>query len=350
MATKKKTSQKPFANQRWAFFGNFAVWPTYHGGSPGEVAHRRGARVQETLDEKVDVVVFGDLKGTGRAEAKKKAEKLVAPGGKKPKLTILDEASYRSMVAIDLKGKRFAFVGGFDFSPEGPELLVKMAEAAGAGAGEIDEDLDYLVVGPRRGPSKVALQNKAAKLVEEGAEIVSLDEAAFLELVRVDKPKKSAAGGGLDFPSFVNQLSGFMDQKRMGRALDMLRSDRFKLFSNHDAEHLVGVVRSQTGAGSVYASWLKPDGTYGCAEPSLSACMGLQGAVCKHLLVLVIGLVRTGQISPDQALQWLSTASRKGPKVDTKLCAQTFVQYKGVEAGTVDWRPTETIPEDFYAM
>ena len=36
--------------------------------------------------------------------------------------------------------------------------------------------------------------------------------------------------------------------------------------------------------------------------------------------------------------------------MDTKLCAQTFVQYKGVEAGTVDWRPTETIPEDFYAM
>ena len=171
MATKKKTSQKPFANQRWAFFGNFAVWPTYHGGSPGEVAHRRGARVQETLDEKVDVVVFGDLSGTGRAEAKKKAEKLVAAGGKKPKLTILDEASYRSMVAIDLKGKRFAFVGGFDFSPEGPELLVKMARPPER-APERSTKTSITWWWSRRGPSKVALQNKAAKLVEEGAEIV----------------------------------------------------------------------------------------------------------------------------------------------------------------------------------
>lgn len=348
MATKKAAQKKQFSNQRFAFFGEFSLWPTYHGGSPADVAKRRGARVQDTLDEKVDVVVFGDLRGTGRSEAKKKAEKLLAAGGKKPKLTVLDEAAYRALVAIDLKGKRFAFVGGFDFSPEGPELLVKMAEAAGGKAGEIDEDLDYLVVGPRRGPSKVALQNKAAKLNEAGAEIVSLDEHAFLELVRVDKPKKTS--GGLDFPSFVNQLSGFMDQKKMGRALDMLRSDRFKLFSNHDAEHLVGVVRSQTGAGSVYASWLKPGGSYGCAEPSLSPCMGLQGQVCKHLLVLVIGLVRTGQLAPALAMEWLRTASRKRPQVDNKLCAQTFVQYKGVEAGTVDWRPTETIPEDFYAM
>jgi hypothetical protein len=28
----------------------------------------------------------------------------------------------------------------------------------------------------------------------------------------------------------------------------------------------------------------------------------------------------------------------------------TIVRYKGAEAGEMDWRPTETIPEDFYAM
>jgi hypothetical protein len=28
----------------------------------------------------------------------------------------------------------------------------------------------------------------------------------------------------------------------------------------------------------------------------------------------------------------------------------TFIRYKGAEAGEVDWRPTETIPEDYYAF
>lgn len=339
------TRNKPFDKQRFAFFGEFSMWPRYHGATPEELAVRLGAKVGG-LDEKTDVVVFGDRKGTGRAEAKKAAEKLKSL--KKSKLKVLDEAAYRELVRIDLKGKRFAFVGGFDSSPEDHALLVSMAEAAGGKAGEVDEALDYLVVGNRRGPSKVALQNKAAKLNEAGANIVKLDESGFLELVRVDKPKKP--GGALDFPSFVNQLYGYVDQGKLGRALDMLRSDRFKLFSRLDDKQLVGVVRSQSGSGSVYASWLTPDGKYGCSEPSLTDCMGLQGAVCKHLLVLVVGLVRTQQLSPEQALTWVRTARGKGPAKNKELCAETFVQYKGAEAGQVDWRPTETIPEDFYAL
>ena len=341
-----KTTKKPFVGQRFAFFGDFAIWPSYHGAPPAQLAQRLGARVQDKLDDQVDVVVFGDLRGTGRSEAKKKAEKLSA--GKKPKLTVLDEASFRHLVRVDLKGKRFAFVGGFDSSPEDHSLVLSMAQAAGGVAGEVDEALDYLVVGNRRGPSKVALQNKAEKLNEAGAEIVKLDERGFLELVRVEKPKK--AGGSLDFPSFLNQLYGHVDQGKLGRALDMLRSDRFKLFSHLEAQHLVGVVRSQSGSGSVYASWLTPEGRYGCSEPSLTDCMGLQGAVCKHLLVLVVGLVRTGQLPPEQALGWIRAARGKRPGKDTTLCAETFVQYKGAEAGQLDWRPTETIPEDFYAL
>ena len=346
----QKAADKPFKNQRFAFFGEFAVWPAYHGASPAQVAQRLGATVCDTVDEKLDRVVFGDLRGTGRAEAKKKAERLLEKGGKKARLTVLDEAAYRELVRADLKGKRFAFVGGFDCSPAGLEdgLLARMVEGAGGKLGEVDEALDYLVVGNRRGPSKIALQNKAQKLNEAGAGIVKLDETAFLELVRVEKPKK--AGGALDFPGFISQLYGHVDEGKLGRALDMLRSDRFKLFTRLDEKHLVGVVRSQSGSGSVYASWLTPDGHYGCSQPDLTDCMGLQGASCKHLLVLVVGLARTGQLPMAQALQWIRAANGKGPRKNTTLCAETFVQYKGAEAGQVDWRPTETIPEDFYAL
>jgi hypothetical protein len=30
--------------------------------------------------------------------------------------------------------------------------------------------------------------------------------------------------------------------------------------------------------------------------------------------------------------------------------AGSFLKYQGAQAGEIDWRPTETVPEDFYAM
>lgn len=102
--------------------------------------------------------------------------------------------------------------------------------------------------------------------------------------------------------------------------------------------------------GSVYASWLGVTGHYGCLQPDLSDCKGLQGSACKHLLVLVLGLARAGQLPMAQALQWLKAAHGKRPRRDEELCADTLIQYKGAEAGELDWRPTETIPEDFYAV
>jgi BRCT domain type II-containing protein len=339
---------QPYAGKRFAFFGEFAVWPSYHRTSPAGVAARLGARIVESLDSEVDVAVFGNLRGPGRAEAKKVADKLVATRGSR--LEVLDEAMFRERVRIDLTGKRFAFIGGFDCSPAGIEdgLLARMVETAGGVVvTDIDSTLDYLVVGNRRGPSKIALSNKADKLIETGAAIRKLDESAFLELVRVDRP---STGGELDFAGFLSQLYAAVDEGKLGRALDMLRKDRFKLYTRVDDERLVGVVRSQSGSGSVYASWLTSDGAYGCAQPDLSECKGLQGTVCKHLLVLVCGMARTGQLPLDRALAWIGSARGTEPSKNHELCAETFIQYKGAEAGELDWRPTETIPEDFYAQ
>lgn len=345
-APKPAKKPHPLRGKRCAFFGELAIWPSYHGGDPATVAKRYGAEIVDSVDD-AEIVVLGDLRGTGRAEAKKKAERRVAKDGKS--LQLLDEAAFRELVRIDLTGKRFVFTGGFDCSPAGLDdgLLARMVAPTGAvTTAELDAEVDYLVVGNRRGVGKIATQNKAEKLNQAGAQIVKLDETAFLELVRVDKPVKS---GALDFAGFLSQLYGNVDEKKLGRALDMLRKDRFQLYSRHDATHLVGVVRSQTSDG-VYASWITPKGHYGCAQPSLDACMGLQGSMCKHLMVLVLGLAQTRQLDLVEMLGWLRLANAKGPRADTELCAETFIQYKGAEAGEIDWRPTETIPEDFYAV
>jgi hypothetical protein len=49
-------------------------------------------------------------------------------------------------------------------------------------------------------------------------------------------------------------------------------------------------------------------------------------------------------------LQWLQLAQRQGPTFDKEAMTATFLKYKGVEAGEADWRPTETVPEDYYAL
>ena len=46
----------------------------------------------------------------------------------------------------------------------------------------------------------------------------------------------------------------------------------------------------------------------------------------------------------------LSSTKAWHPLRDEDLAAETFLQYKGAQAGEIDWRPTETIPEDFYAF
>ena len=335
-----------FRGQRWAFFGDFAIWPSYHGCDPAGVAHRRGATIVVDVAD-AEVVVMGDLRGTGRAEAKKRADRALAAGA----IQLLDEAAYRELVRIDLSGKRFAFIGGFALSPTETDttILAQMvARAGGIVHPAVDATLDYLVVGSKRGPSKIALLNQARRLRVGGAKTVELDETGFVELVRIDAP--AAASAELDFTGFMGQLYGYVEEKKLGRAMTMLREDRLHLYSTIDEDRLVGVVKSQSMEGTVYASWLTSAGAYNCTDPNLDACGGLMGRPCKHLLVLVVGLARTKQLPIVHALAWLRAAHSRGPRADTTICAETLIQYKGAAAGEIDWRPTETIPEDFYAV
>lgn len=345
-------------NKRLAFFGGFSYWPSYHEGSPADIAQRRGARLSEEIVEGVDYVVLGDVRGAGRGEAKKKVEKLqkLAVSAAKKGLSmncpeIIDERTFRELVRIDLTGDSFAFTGGFDCL--GGELengmLAKMVEAVGGKVtSKIDKELDYLVLGNRRGEGKIATINLAKKLQAAGAQLRLLTEDSFLDLVRTDQVVDEEADT-MDFSTLISRLYGTVDQAKLGRSMKMLKSESFKLYVHRDEKRVVGVVRSQTADSKVYSSWLTDEGKYGCATQDLKECMGLQGTVCKHLLVLIIGLVRSDELMPNIAFEWLRTSKGKGPRSDSDLTAQTFIQYKGAEAGEIDWRPTETIPEDYYA-
>jgi uncharacterized protein YjbI with pentapeptide repeats len=160
----------------------------------------------------------------------------------------------------------------------------------------------------------------------------------------------AAAPGTMDFDTFFKNLDAKVEAGRMKKATSMLKAERFSLFADVSDASLVGVVKSQTNPDLVYSCRLAADGRFGCGTQNLKPCGGLQGALCKHLLVLVVGLARAGKIDPATAYAWADASAAHQPALDKDALSETFLKYKGAEAGEIDWRPTETIPEDFYAM
>jgi uncharacterized protein YjbI with pentapeptide repeats len=163
-------------------------------------------------------------------------------------------------------------------------------------------------------------------------------------------PSPPSKAGTLDFDAFLAQLNNKVEAARMQKAGSMLKAERFQLFADVKDDHLVGVVKSQTSAELVYSCRLTSNGAFGCCTQNLRPCGGLRGALCKHLLVLIVGLAKAGQLDSATVDHWIDLSRGQKPAIDEEAMSATFLRYKGAEAGEIDWRPTETIPEDFYAM
>jgi uncharacterized protein YjbI with pentapeptide repeats len=164
------------------------------------------------------------------------------------------------------------------------------------------------------------------------------------------KPPPAKAVGSLDFADFIKALNRKVELARMEKASSMLKKEKFQLFAEVDGEALGGIVKSQTDKDLVYSCRLTSKGDFGCCTQNLNACGGLRGALCKHLLVLIIGLAKAGQLDSATVDNWINLSRSQKPKIDSDAMSATFLKYKGAEAGEIDWRPTETIPEDFYSM
>lgn len=158
------------------------------------------------------------------------------------------------------------------------------------------------------------------------------------------------SAGPLDLPQFMTVLEALVDKDRLAKALAMLKADRFRLFAQASDEQLLGVVKSQTDPDLVYSCRLTKEGDFSCCTQNLNVCGGLRGALCKHLLVLIIGMANGGELDPTLVTQWITTSRFKKPVLDKDAMSETLLRYKGAEAGEVDWRPMETIPEDYYAL
>jgi hypothetical protein len=166
--------------------------------------------------------------------------------------------------------------------------------------------------------------------------------------INADAPTTPKANA-LEFDAFIKIVEEKTDPAKLQRALDMLKEERFQLYSKVDANQLVGVVRSQKKADLIYSCHLNARGRYGCCTPDLVPCWGMRGELCKHLLVLIVGLTKSGAVDAATLAEWVTKIGRKGPHLHEELLSDTLLMYRGAEAGEIDWRPTETIPEDYFA-
>ena len=149
------------------------------------------------------------------------------------------------------------------------------------------------------------------------------------------------------------RLQQTFDANRITRTREMLRAGTNQLFAAVAPDSVRGVVRSQREPDLVYSCLLREDGVYCCGTPDLAECLGLRGEPCKHILVLVLGLAKAGELAPQVADRWVVASRGKKHVWNATLreeVGDTLLKYKGAQAGEIDWRPTETIPEDFYAM
>src|SRR5439155_3746425 len=123
------------------------------------------------------------------------------------------------------------------------------------------------------------------------------------------------------------------DAAKLTKALAMLKAERFRLYAQVASDFLVGVVKSQSDPDLVYSCRLAGDGVYGCCTQNLNVCGGLRGSLCKHLLVLIVGLARGGELDPNLVDQWVLLSQGQKPVLDKDAMSETFLRYKGAEAG-----------------
>lgn len=154
----------------------------------------------------------------------------------------------------------------------------------------------------------------------------------------------------LDFDGLLARLRKVVPERSLQAAKALLGVERLQLFAEVEDGHLAGVVRSRFLPGRLNACRLTAEGCFCCGSVRLRSCSSQGGAVCGHLLALVLGLVRAGRFDAGRAYLWLRRASRRTTVADRPGLVSTLLRYKGAEAGAVDWRPTETLPEDYYAL
>jgi len=215
--------------------------------------------------------------------------------------------------------------------------------------GQAPPDEEALAAAAKAHREKAGKQASAEKKKRAAARAAS-EKRQLAAKAKAIADLTAKAGVVSDLPTFMKAIEVRTDKEKVKKATKMLKALGFQLFNDVAPTHLYGVVKSQTDPDLVYACRVDQDGQYACCTQNLNICGGLRGSICKHLLVLIIGLVNAGQLDPTTIDAWVAKTAGGKPELDKEVMSDIFIRYKGAEAGDIDWRPTETVPEDYYAL
>jgi hypothetical protein len=154
----------------------------------------------------------------------------------------------------------------------------------------------------------------------------------------------------IEFEDFLQYMQWNFDFSKVQKAISMMKKEKFQLFAEVNSENVVAVIKSETDPDLVYASLLDHDGVFSCCTQNLKVCGGLKGALCKHHLLMLMGLVKYKELNANVATRWALKTLGATQKLNKDAATHVFIKYKGAEAGEIDWRPIETIPEDYYSF
>ncbi|MBF0103172.1 MAG: hypothetical protein HQK77_19910 [Desulfobacterales bacterium] len=332
----------------FAFFGEFNYFPDYHiRRSPERLVEALGGKILSEVSPSLNYLIIGEKRGKGRSDAIRDAKKL--NDKHQATIQVLTEKEFLNLVCPKIEKCVFAFIGTFSKGIEGIDggaaaLLspyhVQLIDT-------VAPHLDYLIIGDRRGKGKTTYIRDAEEYNSKGAQISILTETQFFDLLSHQKNPTHVTK--LDLPSLIMQLRNVLDPKRIERALQMLQKESYHLYTDIKDDFVGGIVKSQTNPDLQYSCFMSEHGEYTCYDNDLNQCMGLQGKVCKHIIVLLLGMSQSGGMKPENAYHWAKNCYRKKPKNNDHISSEMLLRYKSAQLGEIDWRPIETIPEDYYA-
>jgi hypothetical protein len=145
----------------------------------------------------------------------------------------------------------------------------------------------------------------------------------------------------LGLEGFIVQLDRATGDGRMQKVKQMLKAGRFVLFSKVSSDHVTGVVSSQAMPSVVYVCKIDEDGRYMCCTQNLLVCGGMRGKPCKHLLLLMVSLVKIGAADATVLAGWARKAAGKRPVLDKDAMSATLIEHEDAVAREMGRSPTE---------
>lgn len=338
------------SGKRFLLKGYKAPWPAHFlGRDPGDEIRRRGGLLAKDVTPELDYLVLGQGREKGKAAATRAAEALRAEG---VELEVLDEAGLHVLLRPDLRGCSFVFAGGFECAPGGLDGLAAMVRAVGADVAErVSGDVDFVVIGNRRGKGKAAAEKAARERIAAGATLRLLPEDTFMSLIAATPDAaEEEREAWLDMGGLLVELQKGEDAKRVKKAVKLLTSKPVRLVVHLAEGQVQGVFPSSSG--ETYGLYVSAEGRYACGLRSyggeIAECpgQGWGGGVhpCKHLLAFMLGLAQQEVLLPSSAGSWLAACRQRKP-LPAPEAAPLVEEALDRRRDPGDWRVVEVSPE-----